>query len=69
MWSAHNKKELVVLENFFSALVSTSKTPAQLSADASDLMKLIRADVDNVMAVKSILDNLGQPLACFLVII
>jgi len=57
IFTPHNKKEMNLIEQFFTSLAASSKIPAFVANDAQDLMKLIRADVDSASAVRAAIDR------------
>ena len=65
MFSASNKKETAVMEQFFQAFSSSSQVPTLLASDAQDVLNLLKADVNSVTAIKTSLDKVNQILDCY----
>ena len=55
-----NKKETSLMDQFFTALVSSSKIPTALGGDAQDLLNILKAEVNSVTAVRASLDKMNQ---------
>jgi diacylglycerol kinase len=48
------------MDQFFTALVSSSKIPTALGGDAQDLLNILKAEVNSVTAVRASLDKMNQ---------
>jgi argonaute-like protein implicated in RNA metabolism and viral defense len=60
IFSPFNKKETTVLEQFLTEVATTSKLPKTLSEDAHRLLKLLKAETDNVSTVRAALEIVSQ---------
>ena len=55
-----NKKEMNVMVEFFTAITTSSHLPSCLANDSVDLLKITRADVDSVSAVRASLERVAN---------